>query len=69
MKKKAAFIRFFNDLGFNFNEKAEEQFKDPNQTSLFDDADNMIDNNSVMKKKSSFVRGKKKLPCEGGLAI
>jgi hypothetical protein len=41
LKKKSSFIRFFNDLGFNFNEKAEEQFKDPNQTSLFDDADNM----------------------------
>jgi hypothetical protein len=68
-EEKAAFIRFFNDLGFNFNEKAEEQFKDPNQTSLFDDADNMIDNNSVAEENEVVLSEEEKLPCEGGLAI
>jgi hypothetical protein len=26
-EERSSFIRFFNDLGFGFNEKAEEQFK------------------------------------------
>jgi hypothetical protein len=65
LKKKSSFIRFFNDLGFNFNEKAEEQFKDPNQTSLFDDADN-IDNNSVAEENEVVLsEEEEKLPCEG----
>jgi hypothetical protein len=69
LKKKSSFIRFFNDLGFNFNEKAEEQFKDPNQTSLFDDADNMIDNNSVAEENEVVCQRKKNYLESGGLAI